>query len=643
VPQFVVGSSTRTDFVVTQAGNVGIGTTTLYSGDKLSIYGGNLFLANTASPQIVLKDGAQANSNLGFRTTAGSAYIGRFNDNGTLSSFIQTFNLSNGNVGIGSTSPWGLLSVNASGLAAGVPQFVVGSSTRTNFVVTQAGRVLIGTSTALDPNRYSFYANDLQINGTSTNSRAVGLTFVNSGTDTDLRYLSMVYRNQVLSFNAAADATAPGASSGFDGPFQIDMANSRVATTYDLNIGAINSTYPFYVEKGASAWAGLILNTFSNATVYFAHGSGYGMHINPSSNASASTYGLQVLDNTAATALYVRGDGKVGIGTSGPLFQFMAQDSVAGSYVGEFYNADTSATSRGIRIRAGSSAGNPGTTNYFILFANGGGTTKGYISGDGAGGVNYTSSSDRRLKENIATTTAGLDTLMKVSVRDFDFISDPEHRKLQGFIAQELNDVYPLAVSSNGDNGTDPLASTSMPWSVDYGRVTPLIVKAIQDLNFKVEDMATTTASSSLPQGSFTAHFFNALFVRITTWLADAGNGVGSIFAKTFHAKEEICIDDQCLTRDDVRALLILTHSGGQASGGGSPQPPPAPPGAPEEASSTPPTTEGPDTEATSTPPAPQTPGEEPAPAQESASAPESAPQTSPEAPVVSQTTEESQ
>jgi hypothetical protein len=209
VPQFVVGSSTRTDFVVTQAGNVGIGTTTLYSGDKLSIYGGNLFLANTASPQIVLKDGAQANSNLGFRTTAGSAYIGRFNDNGTLSSFIQTFNLSNGNVGIGSTSPWGLLSVNASGLAAGVPQFVVGSSTRTNFVVTQAGRMLIGTSTALDPNRYSFYANDLQINGTSTNSRAVGLTFVNSGTDTDLRYLSMVYRNQVLSFNAAADATAP--------------------------------------------------------------------------------------------------------------------------------------------------------------------------------------------------------------------------------------------------------------------------------------------------------------------------------------------------------------------------------------------------------------------------------------------------
>jgi hypothetical protein len=49
-------------------------------------------------------------------------------------------------LGIGTTSPWGLLSVSASaGLGAGVPQFVVGSSTKTDFVVTQAGNVGIGT------------------------------------------------------------------------------------------------------------------------------------------------------------------------------------------------------------------------------------------------------------------------------------------------------------------------------------------------------------------------------------------------------------------------------------------------------------------------------------------------------------------
>ncbi|MBI3442627.1 MAG: tail fiber domain-containing protein [Candidatus Sungbacteria bacterium] len=50
-----------------------------------------------------------------------------------------------GNVGIGTTTPWGLLSVNANGIGAG-PQFVVGSSTKTNFVITNAGNVGIATT-----------------------------------------------------------------------------------------------------------------------------------------------------------------------------------------------------------------------------------------------------------------------------------------------------------------------------------------------------------------------------------------------------------------------------------------------------------------------------------------------------------------
>lgn len=44
-------------------------------------------------------------------------------------------------LGIGSTTPWGLLSVNQNGQAGGVPSFVVGSSTGTSLIVTNAGRV----------------------------------------------------------------------------------------------------------------------------------------------------------------------------------------------------------------------------------------------------------------------------------------------------------------------------------------------------------------------------------------------------------------------------------------------------------------------------------------------------------------------
>ncbi len=48
--------------------------------------------------------------------------------------------------------------------------------------------------------------------------------------------------------------------------------------------------------------------------------------------------------------------------------------------------------------------------------------------------------------------------------------------------AQDLDKVFPEAVTTNGDNGETKLASGTTPWSVDYGRVTPLIVKAVQEL-----------------------------------------------------------------------------------------------------------------------------------------------------------------
>ncbi|MCX6715431.1 MAG: hypothetical protein NT077_00225 [Candidatus Taylorbacteria bacterium] len=54
-----------------------------------------------------------------------------------------------GRVGIGSTTPWGQLSVNPNALGSGVPEFVIGSSTATHFVVDGAGRIGIGTASPL--------------------------------------------------------------------------------------------------------------------------------------------------------------------------------------------------------------------------------------------------------------------------------------------------------------------------------------------------------------------------------------------------------------------------------------------------------------------------------------------------------------
>lgn len=51
-----------------------------------------------------------------------------------------------GNIGLGTTSPWALLSVNADTPTASAPRFVVGSSTGTNLIVTSNGKVGVGTT-----------------------------------------------------------------------------------------------------------------------------------------------------------------------------------------------------------------------------------------------------------------------------------------------------------------------------------------------------------------------------------------------------------------------------------------------------------------------------------------------------------------
>ncbi|KKT59753.1 MAG: hypothetical protein UW53_C0008G0036 [Candidatus Giovannonibacteria bacterium GW2011_GWA1_44_25] len=63
---------------------------------------------------------------------------------GWLHATSSTASFFTGALGIGTTSPWGLLSVNPDGISG--PAFVVGSSTATNFIVTNGGNVGIGTA-----------------------------------------------------------------------------------------------------------------------------------------------------------------------------------------------------------------------------------------------------------------------------------------------------------------------------------------------------------------------------------------------------------------------------------------------------------------------------------------------------------------
>jgi hypothetical protein len=106
-----------------------------------------------------------------------------------------------------------------------------------------------------------------------------------------------------------------------------------------------------------------------------------------------------------------------------------------------------------------------------IVFTNSGGN-KGTITTDAAG-TTYNTTSDRRLKENIELITDGKEKLLAMKPSTFNFIEDENKTKVHGFIAQEMQDIVPEAVGGD-DNGEGMM-------SMDYGRITPVIVAALQD------------------------------------------------------------------------------------------------------------------------------------------------------------------
>ena len=201
---------------------------------------------------------------------------------------------------------------------------------------------------------------------------------------------------------------------------------------------------------------------------------------------TASAGSLQIAPNNA-TSLAVGNQNttlmQFFMGPSSGATHVVAFQNSSQAYVALVSNTNNTANSDGILITAGLNAG--GTAN-FIGFNRPDGTLIGSVSQNGATAVAYNLTSDARLKENVKDSERGLDILRRVRIRDFNYIG--ENRRLQGFIAQELMEVYPDAVTPGGD---DP---KTRPFSIDYGRVTPLLAIAIQELHAKHEKLVAEVA-----------------------------------------------------------------------------------------------------------------------------------------------------
>lgn len=449
-----IGSGTR--LTIDGSGNVGIGTTNPTS--SLVVSGDGFRLNNTDDNGIFLNKTGGSNWNyIDFRKDGvrqgytGFSGGGDYILNTSLSNtdiVLQPSNTevlrasSNGNVGIGTTSPTAKLDV-VGDVKVDNGDVIIRTDGANIFAVSRNGN-LDGTFPYLD------FIND----SSSTRIRSTGnLSFWQrdlSGTLSEkMRLTSIGLGIGTTSPTAKLDVNGNINLSNFSGLQQITAGNGNLIgynnTTFDLQVGAnqlvINPALgSFYLDPFGGG---------SNAVI------------------SGNIFAPQIdfAPNGGSSAVRINSTG-LGIGTTSPSTKLHVRESTS------------LATGMTVQVNPDPLAG-----AGLINFLDNGGSNIGSIFYNGFS-TSYNTSSDYRLKENVVAINEASNKLKRLNPVSFNFINRPEIT-VDGFIAHEVQDIIPEAVvgeKDEVDNNGNPKYQ-----GIDQSKLVPLLTAALQEAIDRIE------------------------------------------------------------------------------------------------------------------------------------------------------------
>ena len=108
--------------------------------------------------------------------------------------------------------------------------------------------------------------------------------------------------------------------------------------------------------------------------------------------------------------------------------------------------------------------------------------------------VSLNNASDARLKENIQNSNSAIQDLKNMQVRQFDWVDNIDTHRDFGFVAQELINVVPEAVTI-GSEELDELGKPKQSWGIDYSHIIPRLVKVCQEQQAIIEQLEATSTS----------------------------------------------------------------------------------------------------------------------------------------------------
>ena len=355
-------------------------------------------------------------------------------------------------------------------------------SDATAITITSAENVGIGTAS---PNAYS-NVTTLTINGTNQGR----IDFEYGGT----------HGASLLALSGETQLKAVGSSQVMT--FEVNNAErARFATNGYIGLGT-NVPDNFNALGSADM---VVIGDSTNSTLT-CYGTQYGHVAFADSSTAGSTaqYAglIQYFHDTdqmrfytnSSSRVWIKNDGDVSIGTS--------------SATGSFYNGASSTVGHGLNptgyaahVRGGTntplyvSHSSSGDGTYIHFYQNT--TGRGSITQSG-GNTLYNATSDYRLKENVVDIENATSRINSLRPVNFDWIESGENS--EGFIAHEAQSIVPYAVEGthnevyteeNSLEEQADLLGTPKYQAIDYGKLTPLLVKALQEANAKIESLET--------------------------------------------------------------------------------------------------------------------------------------------------------
>jgi hypothetical protein len=285
-----------------------------------------------------------------------------------------------------------------------------------------------------------------------------------------------------------------------------------------VGIGAAPQTAPYYNNDNPLLTVHKASGSAILPIVAAANTSSAILHLNQSGNrywrmsaisGGALTFGGKQPGSGAAEseAMRILTDGDVRIGTTGTVYSSGEKMSLyhsGGQGLGIKTAGATSYQPLGLWNEASGTA-------VLVRFAVGsGGSGAGEINSNGTTTV-YAQPSDYRLKENIVPMPSSIERVKALNPIRFNMIANPENTTVDGFIAHEVQEIVPEAVSYEKDGlkeeeyeitpevlDEDGNVVTEAVWGtrtvpeyqqMDASKLIPIMVKAMQEQQTIIDDL----------------------------------------------------------------------------------------------------------------------------------------------------------